>query len=152
MPGTAAIQDVEDVLVQFCFFTPLVFLIVYTMRTPWWKTLAGRVLAALAFVFVFVLLRAELIIWGVLSPRNAQQADALAWASVAVLGLAPLAFGALTWFLLRDPLRLWWHWMRAQEAANPLTTGSGAGSLSDFELRSRQTKSSPGDDGEPDHR
>lgn len=144
MPGTA-LRNVENILVQFCFFAPLVFLIVYTVRTPWWKTLAGRVLAVLAFVFVFVLLRGELIIWGVLSWRNAQRADALAWASVAVLGLAPLAFGALTWFLLREPVRAWWYWMHSQKAPNPLTAGAEQ-SLSDFEIHARRAGSAPGDE------
>lgn len=133
MPGTA-IYTLGDVLVQFCFFTPLLFLIVYTLRAPWWRTIAGRCLATLASVFILVLLRSVLFLWGVLPARDALQPNALAWFSTAILGLAPTAFATLTWFLLREPVRRWWRRIRDPKSDGDPLTHSSPKTLSEFEM------------------
>lgn len=117
------IADESDVLIQLCFFTPLVFLIVYTFRTPWWRTVHGRTLAALAGVFVLVLLRGVLFTWHIIGPESPHNADWLSWFSVNALILAPLAFLTLTWQLARKPLRHWSRWVRRRGGppTDPLT-------------------------------
>lgn len=121
MNPTTSLVKIEEIIVQVCFYAPLAFLVIYSVRTPWWRTVHGRTLAALAFVFVFVLLRSMLFIWGALSLRSEESPDILSWISVFVLLLAPLAFATMTWQLIRKPLRQWWHWMREGSPDRPLT-------------------------------
>ena len=127
-----ALTETQEILVQLCFWAPLAFLIVYTCVCPWWQTMFGRVVAALAFVFVAVLLRAELFLWHVLPISEENHADWLSWFSVACLGLAPVAFATLTWHLVRKPVRQWWHWLRNGKAANPIAPKEESEPLNEF--------------------
>ena len=114
-----ALIKTEEVLIQLCFWTPLAFLIIYTCACPWWRTVFGRVVAALALVFVFALLRAELFLWHVLPVNQENKADWLSWFSVACLGLAPIAFITLAWQVVRKPVRQWYHWLFGKENPGP---------------------------------
>lgn len=133
-----AIYETQQVLIQVCFFTPLLFLVTYTLVCPWWRTVFGRVIATLAFVFVTVLFRALLFAWHVLPPSEATRGDFLAWFSVACLALAPAAFLTLTWQLLRGPVRRWWDWLHGNghgaPPSNPMTPpgASGDATLGDY--------------------
>jgi hypothetical protein len=127
-----ALADESDVLVQLCFFAPLAFLIVYTVRTPWWHTVHGRTLAALAGVFVLVLLRGVLFAWHVLRPDSEMNPDWLSWFSLNALLLAPIAFFTLTWQLLRKPVRRWVRWVRRGGGSDPLTSDALAQRLRDY--------------------
>lgn len=114
--------DIETTcLVQAAFFAPLLFLLVYSARTPWWRTIHGRTLAALAGVFVVVLLRSVLFDWHALRPSATP--DLWAWVTINALVLAPLAFLTMTWQLLRKPVRSWARFMRHQRdvSQDPLT-------------------------------
>ncbi len=120
----SALSDETKTLLELSFYCALLFLVIYTVRTPWWHTVHGRTLAALSGVFVIVLLHAMLVFWGLL--RFTETPDALDWVSASALLLAPLAFLTMTWQLMRKRVLRWWarlRWRRAAQS-DPLSEGA----------------------------
>jgi hypothetical protein len=118
-----ALVNEREVLTQISFYCALIFLIIYSVRTPWWNTVHGRTLVALAMVFITVLLRPMFVYWNIIGIEDLRPGP-LDWLAVSAMALAPLAFLTMTWQLLRKPLRQVANRLRDRRGDDPLTQGA----------------------------
>lgn len=95
------IEAIADVLVVASAFLAAMFVILYHVLTPWWKTSVGRNLQ------VFMALTAILLIMSTVRIFGDASLDAgwFAWMRLSILAGFPLAIGQRIWLLLRFQIR-----------------------------------------------